>query len=51
VRALDEGGLLWEGGDPSRPLEDTFQELDAALATWLRRLEGRGALDQDPTQR
>lgn len=51
ARALDEGGLIWEGGDPSQPLEDTLQELDTALATWLRRIGGHGALDQDPTQR
>jgi hypothetical protein len=35
VRALDEGGLVWEGGDPSRPLEDALQELETALAEWI----------------
>ena len=32
IRAVDEGGLVWEGGDPDRPLDDAFQELEAALA-------------------
>jgi hypothetical protein len=37
VRALDEGGLIWEGGDlPSQSLDETFAELDAALAAWMR---------------
>jgi hypothetical protein len=35
VRALDEGGLIWEGGDPIQTLDETFRELDAALARWL----------------
>lgn len=42
VRALDEGGLIWEGGNPDRALEDVLQELDAALAEWLRTIN-RGA--------
>ena len=32
IRALDEGGLIWEGGDPARPLDDALRELEAALA-------------------
>ncbi|HEY3080275.1 MAG TPA: hypothetical protein VGM69_10245 [Chloroflexota bacterium] len=32
IRALDEGGLIWEGGDPDGPLDDAFQELETALA-------------------
>lgn len=51
VRALDEGDLIWEGGDPTQPLDGTLQELDAALAEWLHKIERRGALDPDPTQR
>jgi hypothetical protein len=40
VRANDEGGLIWEGGDSSQPLDDTLQELDTALARWLREQVG-----------
>jgi hypothetical protein len=40
VRALDEGGLIWEGGDPSQPMDDTLQELDTALARWLHEQVG-----------
>jgi hypothetical protein len=32
IRAVDAGGLIWEGGDPDKPLDDAFQELEAALA-------------------
>ena len=32
IRVLDEGGLIWEGGDPDGPLDDAFQELETALA-------------------
>lgn len=32
IRPLDGGGLIWEGGDPSKPLDDAFRELEAALA-------------------
>lgn len=37
LRALDEGGLIWDGGDfPSQTLDEAFAELDAALAAWMR---------------
>ncbi len=36
VRALDEGGLIWEGGDASQPVDVAFQQLEAALVEWLR---------------
>ena len=36
LRAVDEGGLVWEGGEPTRPLDDVFRELDVALGQWLR---------------
>lgn len=36
LRALHEGGLVWEGGDASEAVDAAFQELDAALADWLR---------------
>jgi hypothetical protein len=36
IRALDEGGMVWEGGDPSKSLDEVFEELDAALAKWMK---------------
>ena len=35
IRALDEGGLVWEGGDPSKTLDEAFEELDTALGEWM----------------
>ncbi len=31
IQALDEGGMVWEGGDPSKTLDEAFDELDTAL--------------------
>ena len=36
ARGLDEGGLIWGGGDPSKPLDETLQALEAALSTFIR---------------
>jgi hypothetical protein len=36
VRALDDGGLVWEGAASYACIDDALQALDAALATWLR---------------
>jgi len=35
LRALDEGGLVWEGGDPSHTLDENLQMLEQALAQWM----------------
>jgi hypothetical protein len=36
VRALDMGGMIWEG-EPAYPtLDDALRALEAALAQWLR---------------
>jgi hypothetical protein len=36
VRALDVGGMIWEG-EPTYPtLDDALRALEAALAQWLR---------------
>lgn len=35
IRALDEGGMVWEGGDPSKTLDEAFKELDTALGKWM----------------
>jgi hypothetical protein len=36
VRALDDGGLVWEGATSYACIDDALQALDAALAAWLR---------------
>jgi hypothetical protein len=36
VRALDLGGMIWEGGDPDDPLDTTLRTLDTALGRWIR---------------
>lgn len=35
VRALDEGGLVWEGSDQYASLDDALRALDAAIAEWI----------------
>jgi len=35
VRALDIGGLIWEGGDPNDTLGTTLRTLDQALERWI----------------
>jgi hypothetical protein len=36
VRALDEGGLVWEGQEDYATLDDALQDLEAGLAAWMR---------------
>ena len=40
VRALDDGGLVWEGTASYACVDDALQALDAALAAWLREQRG-----------
>lgn len=40
VRALDDGGLVWEGATSYACVDDALQALDAALAAWLREQRG-----------
>jgi hypothetical protein len=35
VRALDEGGMVWEGSDDYETLDDAIQALEAGLAEWV----------------
>lgn len=35
VRALDEGGVIWEGRHSYQTMDEVFQELDKALARWI----------------
>ena len=36
VRALDEGGIVWEGQADYATLDDALQDLEAGLAVWIR---------------
>jgi hypothetical protein len=40
IRALDEGGLVWEGEATYPTVDDALQALDTALAAWLREQHG-----------
>ncbi len=35
ARALDEGGMVWEGKRHYKSLEDAFQDLDQGITRWL----------------
>ena len=36
VRALDEGGLVWEGQEDYATLDAALQDLENGLAAWIR---------------
>ena len=36
VRALDEGGLVWEGQEDYATLDAALQDLEAGLAAWMQ---------------
>jgi len=36
IRALDSGGMVWEGSMVYATLESALQALDDALATWMK---------------
>jgi hypothetical protein len=36
IRAIDPGGMVWEGKDTYQTLEEGFQDLEAGLGTWMR---------------
>ena len=36
IRALDSGGMVWEGGMVYATLESALQALDDALAAWMK---------------
>ncbi len=36
VRALDEGGLMWEGDEAAEDVDGVLRALDSVLAEWLR---------------
>jgi len=35
LRALDEGGLVWEGKEHYETMEDALSDLNKALGKWL----------------
>lgn len=39
VRALDIGGMVWEGAEEYASLEETLQALDAGIAAWLEEMD------------
>ena len=39
VRALDEGGMVWEGSDDYETLDEAMQALEAGLAKWMKEFE------------
>jgi hypothetical protein len=36
IRALDEGGLVWEGRKSYPTLDAALQDLEAGLAAWMQ---------------
>ena len=36
ARALDEGGLVWEGKDRYGSVDEMLRDLDAGIAQWLK---------------
>lgn len=35
LRALDEGGMVWEGEDNYDTMDEAFQALEAGIAAWV----------------
>ena len=36
IRALDEGGMIWEGQEHYATLGDALQDVEAGLAAWMQ---------------
>ncbi len=36
IRALDQGGMVWEGKDEYKTLDEAFQDLEQGLEAWMR---------------
>jgi len=39
VRALDEGGMVWESSDDHTTVDEALQALEEGLAVWMREYE------------
>ena len=42
VRALDAGGLVWDGDETYATVDDALRATDLALAEWMREQFGKG---------
>jgi hypothetical protein len=42
IRALDPGGLVWEGTQIYDTLDDALADLERGLARWLKEMTGTG---------
>jgi hypothetical protein len=42
IRALDEGGLIWEGGQTAPTVSAALAEAETALTAWFRENLGNG---------
>lgn len=36
IRALDIGGMVWEGKDEYKTLDEAFQDLEQGLTQWMQ---------------
>ena len=36
LRALDEGGMVWEGEDDYDTMDEAFRALEAGIAAWVK---------------
>ncbi len=36
VKAIDEGGLIWEGNNRHQTIDEALRALDTGLAEWIR---------------
>ena len=36
LQAMDSGGMVWEGKDTYKTLEEAFQDLDGGLGKWMQ---------------
>ncbi len=36
IRAIDPGGMVWEGKDEYETLDEAFQDLEKGLGEWMR---------------
>lgn len=36
IRAIDEGGMVWEGADEYNSLDEAFEALEAGIEAWMK---------------
>jgi hypothetical protein len=36
IRAIDSGGMVWEGKDAYQTLDEAFQDLESGVENWMR---------------